>query len=113
MPRAHFFEVNRRGISRRRTMMKTFLTLGFGGILLATIAGCSSATGSAGASQLDSDLNTIRSGYVECVNDLGPDAPQCKSLADGLHQLADQIGSAQSTAGRIKAEDAARHSMDY
>ena len=93
--------------------MKSFVALSLGILIVASIAGCSSTTGSAGASQLDADLNTIRSGYAECVNDLGPDAPQCKTLADGLHQLADQIGSAQSTAGRIKAEDATRHSMGY
>ena len=93
--------------------MRTLLAIALGGAISATIAGCSSANGSAGSSQLDTDLNTIRSGYAECVNDLGPDAPQCKTLADGLHQLADQIGSAQSTAGRIKAEDDARHSLGY
>ena len=93
--------------------MKTFLALALCGAIAATTAGCSSAAGSTGASQLDADLNTIRSGYAECVNDLGPDSPQCKTLADGLHQLADQIGSAQSTAGRMKAESDARRSMGY
>ena len=93
--------------------MKSFPALVLGTVMVTAIAGCSSTTGSAGASQLDADLNTIRSGYAECVNDLGPDAPQCKTLADGLHQLADQIGSAQSTAGRLKAESDARRSMGY
>jgi hypothetical protein len=58
-------------------------------------------------------LTTIRSGYVECVNDLGVDAQQCKALSDGLHQLAEQIGSAQNTASRMKAEEAGRRSMGY
>jgi len=49
----------------------------------------------------------------ECVTDLGADSQQCKALADGVHQVAGQIGSAQNTAGRIKAEDAARRSTGY
>lgn len=79
--------------------------------LVAAIAGC--AADNPNSSQFDSDLATIRSGYRECVNDLGADAPQCKSLADGLHSVAEQIGAAQSTAGRVKAEEEGRRSMGY
>ncbi len=78
-------------------------------ILFLALAGCASTH----SSQLDADLNTIRSGYSECVTGLGADSPQCKALADGVHQVAAQIDNAQNTAGRMKAEDAARHSMGY
>jgi hypothetical protein len=79
--------------------------------LFGLVAGCSS--GATSSSGLDTDLATIRSGYNECVADLGADSPQCKALADGVHQIAGQVGSGQSTAGAMKAEDAARHSMGY
>ena len=62
---------------------------------------------------MDSDLNTIRSGYNECVNDLGADASQCKQLSDGIHNLAEQIGTATNTAQMMKAEDAGRRSMGH
>jgi hypothetical protein len=81
--------------------------------MIAALAGCASTAESSGTAQLDSDLSTIRSGYAECVKELGADSPQCKTLADGLHQLADQIGSAQNTAARMKAEGDARRSMGY
>ncbi len=91
--------------------MRKLLALASCCLLAAALGGC--AADNASSSQFESDLATIRSGYHECVNDLGADAPQCKSLADGLHSVAEQIGSAQSTAGRIKAEDEARRSMGY
>lgn len=91
--------------------MKTLLAIAFASLSLAALAGCGPS--SAETSQFDADLATIRSGYRECVNDLGADAAQCKTLADGVHSVADQIGSAQNTAGRIKAEDEARRSMGY
>jgi hypothetical protein len=81
-------------------------------LLMLATAGCS-ATGSSGSSQIDSDLATIRSGYAECVQDLGADSPQCQTLANGIHSVAEQIGSAQNTAGRMKAEQDARRSMGY
>ena len=90
--------------------MKKYLALATAGLCFA-LAGCASTDSH--TSQIDSDLNTIRSGYGECVNNLGADSPQCKALSDGLHQLADQIGSAQNTAGRMKAEEAGRRSMGY
>jgi hypothetical protein len=90
--------------------MKKMLALAALSVLFA-VGGCAS-TGTQ-TSQIDADLSTIRSGYAECVNDLGADSPQCKALSDGLHQLADQIGTAQNTTGRIKAEDAGRRSMGY
>jgi hypothetical protein len=91
-------------------IMKKLLALGAVAFSLAFGACASTATQN---SQIDSDLTTIRSGYVECVNEIGADSPQCKALSDGLHQLAEQIGSAQNTAGRIKAEQAGRRSMGY
>ncbi len=92
-------------------LVRKLFALLFCSLIAAAACGCSAD--SSNSSQFDSDLATIRSGYQECVNDLGADAPQCKSLADGLHSVAEQIGSAQTTAGRIKAEDDARHSMGY
>ena len=80
------------------------------GLSLALI-GCSATAPQ--TSQIDSDLATIRSGYTECVSDLGAEAQQCKALSDGLHQLADQIGAAQNTASRMKAEESGRRSMGY
>lgn len=85
--------------------MSKFIVLVY--VAFLSLAGCASTQ----TAQFDDDLNTIRSGYRECVGDLGADSPACKSLADGVHQVADQVGSAQSTAGAIKAEDAARHSL--
>ncbi len=90
--------------------MKTLLALTAAGFFFA-FSGC--ATTETHTSQIDSDLTTIRSGYGECVNELGADSQQCKALSDGLHQLAEQIGSAQNTAGRMKAEEAGRRSMGY
>jgi len=78
-------------------------------LALLSLTGCAPAQ----SPQFDEDMSTIRSGYRECVNDLGPESPACKSLSDGVHQVAEQVGSAQSTAGAIKAESAARHSLGY
>ena len=89
--------------------MTKFLLGTIATFIFASLAGCSAP----GASSLDSDLNTIRAGYAECVNAVGADSPQCQALANGVHQIADQVGSAQTTAGRVKAEDAARRSMGY
>jgi hypothetical protein len=89
--------------------MKRLLLAASSTFIFATFAGCSAP----GSSSLDSDLNTIRAGYGECVNAIGADSPQCQALANGVHQIADQVGSAQTTAGRVKAEDEARHSMGY
>ena len=75
------------------------------------LAGCS--TPGSQSSQLDSDLGTIRSGYKECVDAVGADNPQCKGLADGVHSVAQQIGEAQNTAGRMKMEEQGRRSMGY
>lgn len=91
--------------------MKKLLVLASGSLLLAALGGC--APSNPQSSQFDADLGTIRSGYNECINDLGADAAQCKALSDGVHSVAEQIGSAQNTAGRIKAEDDARRSMGY
>jgi hypothetical protein len=91
--------------------MKNLLYLASTILILSAFSAC--APSGSQSSQVDADLATIRSGYVECVNDLGADAAQCKTLADGLHSVAEQIGSAQNTAGRIKAENEARRSMGY
>lgn len=91
--------------------MKRFCALASVVLALGALSACAPSTTE--TSQVDADLTTIRSGYQECVNDLGADAAQCKALADGLHSMAEQIGSAQNTAGRIKAENEARRSMGY
>ncbi len=91
--------------------MKKLLALTSASLIFAALSGCAPSTPQ--SSQFDADLGTIRSGYNECVNDLGADAAQCKALADGVHTVAEQIGSVQNTAGRIKAEDDARRSMGY
>ncbi|MGH7814234.1 MAG: hypothetical protein ACREQI_09555 [Candidatus Binataceae bacterium] len=79
------------------------------GVAVLSMAGCASTQ----TAQFDHDLSTIRSGYRECVSDLGPEAQPCKSLADGVHQVAEQVGGAASTTAAVKAEDATRHSMGY
>ncbi len=99
------------GISLPEVPVRKLFALLSCSLLAAALGGC--AADNSSLSQFDSDLATIRSGYHECVNDLGSDAPQCKSLADGLHSVAEQIGAAQTTAGRIKAENDARSSLGY
>ena len=79
--------------------------------ILLICAGCA-ATGS-GSSSIDGDLSTIRSGYNQCVSNLGADSPQCQQLANGVHQIADSIGNAQTTAGRVNMQNQLKQSMGY
>ncbi|HVN63333.1 MAG TPA: hypothetical protein VMT58_01755 [Candidatus Binataceae bacterium] len=86
-------------------MRKVFSVAAWVGLV--AFAGCASTQ----TSRFDDDLSTIRSGYHECVNDLGAESPACKSLADGVHQVAEQVGGGMNTAAAIKAESAARQSL--
>jgi hypothetical protein len=61
--------------------MKKLLALTSDSLLLAALGGCTPSNPQ--SSQFDADLGTIRSGHNECVKNVGADAAQCKTLADG------------------------------